>query len=228
MNFFRCSKCPLRGRAREYSKTITGHENPAASNGGANVIGNGRRQREPQTKTGDPRAAHPVTHSQRRYAPSERIAVAGFVFAYSDSGGNLGDLRCLSFAAIAAARGAAFPASFSCGPTSAAGKVAAQGFAALWGIGSTLGSLRRPLFSGRIRMILLMAFAAAASQPSGPAVLEIRRATGFDFVQFSSFARCEAASRLLQAEDERIRELSEARGFHHIPGTEPIYRCIPG
>lgn len=76
--------------------------------------------------------------------------------------------------------------------------------------------------------LVLAAPTASSSQPSGPAVLFIQESTVWHFVQFSSYARCEAARRMLEAEGAEYRRNAAAKGMPVIPGTEPRYRCIPG
>lgn len=63
---------------------------------------------------------------------------------------------------------------------------------------------------------------------SGPAILRISRTTVIEWVPFSSFARCQAAARMLQEEDAEHRRQQTAKGYQFVAGTEPRYRCIPG
>jgi hypothetical protein len=76
--------------------------------------------------------------------------------------------------------------------------------------------------------LMIAAPVGASSQPSGPAILYVQESTGWHFVQFSNFARCEAARRMFEAENAEYRRNAAARGIQMVPGTEPIYRCIPG
>jgi hypothetical protein len=86
--------------------------------------------------------------------------------------------------------------------------------------------------------VILIALALAAqtsAQPqgpwtkySGPAILLIRRTNGRDFVPFSSFARCETARKMFEAEDAQAQQRNEAAGYKAVPGTAPLYRCIAG
>jgi hypothetical protein len=75
--------------------------------------------------------------------------------------------------------------------------------------------------------MMLLALALAAQYPPGPAILMIS-GNNRQFVQFSSFARCEAARKLLEAEWAEYRRQTEAKGYKMIPGTETKARCIPG
>jgi hypothetical protein len=76
-------------------------------------------------------------------------------------------------------------------------------------------------------MFLLWAFAAMA-QPNGPAILVVERANGTDYVPFSTFARCEAARKLFEQEQREAERRADSRGMPIIPGTGPVFRCIPG
>ena len=75
---------------------------------------------------------------------------------------------------------------------------------------------------------LALVLAQTSSAPSGPSILMIRRTNGRDFVQFSSFGRCQAAKRFLEAEVAEARRLNQAKGYVPVPGIEPQYRRIAG
>jgi hypothetical protein len=69
---------------------------------------------------------------------------------------------------------------------------------------------------------------AMQAHPSGPGMLVISKTIGTDYVQFSTFARCEAAKRDF---DQRQREYSqrlETSGYTVVGGTMATARCIPG
>jgi hypothetical protein len=76
--------------------------------------------------------------------------------------------------------------------------------------------------------LLIAAPTGQSSQPAGPAILYIQESTGWHFVPFSSFARCEAARRTFEAENAEYRRNEAVNGRAIVPGTEPRYRCIPG
>ena len=81
-------------------------------------------------------------------------------------------------------------------------------------------------------MIWLAALIAAATWPpptwNGPAILVVLRSNGTDYVPFSSAARCFAAKAAFEERQRRLAAENDKNGFHVIPGTEPIYECIPG
>ncbi len=79
-----------------------------------------------------------------------------------------------------------------------------------------------------ISTAVLIAAMAMQAQPSGPGMLVIQKTTGTEYVQFSTFARCEAAKRDFDRRLESARVRNEAQGYRVVAGTAPTARCIPG
>ena len=75
--------------------------------------------------------------------------------------------------------------------------------------------------------MILLFLAAAVAQPS-PAVLIIKTSSGYQFAQFSSLARCEAARAAILADREAKQQEMEKRGYKLVAPAEFKAVCMPG